>query len=89
MLDVTSSTAFQTADGRIVNRYIWPLQQLLQRIMVRHNKEDIEEIPKPIRRMTFLKMSTTEMESYNVLVSFAKNNLVVTNLDYKTPGAPS
>ena len=87
LLDVDEQTASIVSDTVAVQRFSWPVQSILQRIMVRHNKESIAEIPKPIRRLTFLRMSAAERESYNVLVSLAKNNLVVTGLDYKTPGA--
>ena len=47
-------------------------------VMVRHCKEDISEIPKPIWRVAMLVMSPLEVASYNAVAALAKTNLVVT-----------
>ena len=46
--------------------------------MVRHSKEEIAEIPKPVWKVAMLTMNRVEMASYNAIVALAKTNLVVT-----------
>ena len=50
--------------------------------MVRHSKEDIADIPKPVWATVPLAMSAYEAGAYNALAALARTNLVVTGLDY-------
>lgn len=54
------------------------LSRILCRIMIRHSKEDISEIPKPRYTVTLLDMNDDEKHSYNAVVSLAKANIVTT-----------
>ena len=54
------------------------LSRILCRIMIRHSKEDIPEIPKPRYTVTLLDMNDDEKHSYNAVVSLAKANIVTT-----------
>ncbi|KAG2779206.1 hypothetical protein PC129_g2409 [Phytophthora cactorum] len=63
------------------------LQHLLSRIMMRHTKESIREIlPEPIRRTVFIDPTLTEYSQYNGIAAAVRANLVITNMDPKTPG---
>jgi len=65
------------------------LVELLRRIMVRHTKESIPEIPAPHWGVTRLRMSRLEATTYNTLVSLVHANLVTTDMVGGThaPGA--
>jgi hypothetical protein len=56
-------------------------------VMIRHTKETVAEIPKPIRKSTKIYMSPSEASVYNAFVTLAKSNLLLTDYDEKTPGA--
>ncbi|OQR97757.1 F-box protein [Thraustotheca clavata] len=73
-------------ESREVVGYI-RLQQLLNRIMLRHVKSDITSIPPPKRFTTFIEPSPLEFQVYNTVVGAVRGNLVVTKWDPKTPGA--
>ncbi|CAH0481391.1 unnamed protein product [Peronospora belbahrii] len=63
------------------------LQHLLSRIMIRHTKESIREIlPEPIRRTVFIDPTPSEYAQYNGVAAAVRANLVITNMDPKTPG---
>lgn len=62
------------------------LQMLLSLLMVRHTKEDIEEIPPPLYVKTYSTMSRRELTSYNTLVSAAQMNIKTTSMKGKTSG---
>ncbi|KAG7391804.1 hypothetical protein PHYPSEUDO_003424 [Phytophthora pseudosyringae] len=63
------------------------LQHLLSRIMMRHTKESIREIlPEPIRRTVFIDPTPSEYAQYNGVAAAVRANLVITNMDPKTPG---
>ncbi|GMF46259.1 unnamed protein product [Phytophthora fragariaefolia] len=63
------------------------LQHLLSRIMMRHTKESIREIlPQPIRRTVFIDPTPSEYAQYNGVAAAVRANLVITNMDPKTPG---
>uniref|UniRef100_A0AAV1T4M7 Uncharacterized protein n=1 Tax=Peronospora matthiolae TaxID=2874970 RepID=A0AAV1T4M7_9STRA len=63
------------------------LQHLLSRIMMRHTKESIRQIlPEPIRRTVFIDPTPTEYAQYNGVAAAVRANLVITNMDPKTPG---
>jgi hypothetical protein len=46
--------------------------------MVRHCKEEIEDIPRPVWLMTTLPLNPIEATSYNAVVAMAKGNLIST-----------
>jgi hypothetical protein len=50
-------------------------------LQIRHTKEGIPEIPKPIKRLQLLRMSRLEANTYNTLVSLAQANLISTGLE--------
>ncbi|KAK1948541.1 F-box protein [Phytophthora citrophthora] len=63
------------------------LQHLLSRIMMRHTKESICEIlPEPVRRTVYIDPTPTEYAQYNGVAAAVRANLVITNMDPKTPG---
>ncbi|KAF4038903.1 Helicase conserved C-terminal domain [Phytophthora infestans] len=63
------------------------LQHLLSRIMMRHTKESIREIlPEPTRRTVFIDPTPSEYSQYNGIAAAVRANLVITNMDPKTPG---
>jgi SNF2 family DNA or RNA helicase len=62
------------------------LQHLLSRIMMRHTKESIRELPEPIRRTVFIDPTPSEYAQYNGVAAAVRANLVITNMDPKTPG---
>ncbi|KAG1699688.1 hypothetical protein DVH05_012580 [Phytophthora capsici] len=63
------------------------LQHLLSRIMMRHTKESIREIlPEPVRRTVYIDPTPTEYAQYNGVAAAVRANLVITNMDPKTPG---
>lgn len=59
------------------------LLQTLSHVMIRHTKEAVTSIPKPVWHMSRLQMSLFEKENYNAVAALAKTNLVVTELDYE------
>ena len=64
------------------------LYSVLQTIMLRHTKASISKfIPRPIHKVVYIIPSKAEHAAYNVVVSAARTNLVLTNKDPKTPGA--
>ena len=63
------------------------LIRLLSSCMIRHSKQDILDIPKPVYKVTKLVLSSEEKKVYNSFVALARCNLILTSLDYKTPGA--
>lgn len=63
------------------------LVRLLTESMIRHTKHSIIGIPKPIYRLTKLVLGSEEKKTYNSLVALIRVNLVLTGLDYKTPGS--
>ncbi|OWZ17618.1 F-box protein [Phytophthora megakarya] len=66
---------------------LYRLQHLLSRIMMRHTKQSIREIlPGPIRRTVFIDPTPTEYAHYNGVAAAVRANLVITNMDPKTPG---
>ena len=71
-------------DGNLTSFY--RLQMLLSLLMVRHTKEDIEEIPPPLYVRTYTSMSRRELTSYNTLVSAAQMNIRTTSMKGKTSG---
>ena len=50
--------------------------------LIRHMKADIKDIPKPIYRYSYLKMSENERSAYNAVVALVQSNLVTTEKDY-------
>lgn len=63
------------------------LQHLLSRIMIRHTKDSISEVlPKPIRRTVYINPTPSEYAQYNGVAAAVRANLVITNMDPKTPG---
>lgn len=56
------------------------LVTLLRRIMIRHTKEGIPEIPPPRWNVTRLRMSKVEADTYNTLVSLVQANLITTGM---------
>jgi SNF2 family DNA or RNA helicase len=63
------------------------LSRLLSENMIRHTKKSIFNIPKPFYKLTRLVLSAEEIKVYNTLVTIVRINLVLTGLDYRTPGA--
>lgn len=51
-------------------------------MMIRHVKEDVAEIPKPIFRQTRLHLSDEERTAYNAMVALVQSNVVTTENDY-------
>lgn len=47
-------------------------------VMVRHCKEDIADIPRPVWRVTILPLNEIEAASYNAVIAVAKANYVCT-----------
>ena len=60
---------------------------LLKLFMVRHTKNDIEELPPPEFCTTTIKMSGEEVTTYNTLVCAIQTNLILTSMEGKTSGA--
>jgi SNF2 family DNA or RNA helicase len=60
---------------------------LLNFLMVRHTKLDIEELPPPHYHTIFLPMSCEEVTTYNTLVCAVQSNLLITSMEGKTSGA--
>ena len=50
-------------------------------VMVRHSKDVVADIPKPVFRSVPLAMSASEAGAYNAIATLARANLVVTELD--------
>ncbi len=50
--------------------------------LIRHLKCDIKDIPRPIYRYSYLKLSETERSAYNAVVALVQSNLVTTEKDY-------
>lgn len=63
------------------------LTRLLSENLIRHSKQCILNIPKPIYKVTRLVLSSEEISVYNTLVAIVRSNLVLTGLDYRNPGA--
>ena len=61
------------------------LQELLSASLIRHTKTEIPEIPRPVRKLSLLSLSTEEAQEYNTLVSLARTNMVTTEKDYEFP----
>ena len=70
--------------GSIVS--FFRLRSLLQLVMKRHTKLDIEEIPSPIFRETVVPMSSIEVNTYNTLVAGVQLNLLLTSMEGRTSG---
>ena len=62
------------------------VRKLLELLMVRHTKLDIDELPLPIRRANILPMGVEETKAYNTLVCAVQSNLVITSMEGKTSG---
>ena len=62
------------------------LRMMLSLLMVRHTKNDIEEIPPPRYIKTHTDMSQQELMSYNTLVTAAQMNIKTTSMKGKTSG---
>mmetsp|Transcript_39858 Transcript_39858/g.119939 ORF Transcript_39858/g.119939 Transcript_39858/m.119939 type:complete len:755 (-) Transcript_39858:80-2344(-) len=62
------------------------LHSLLSLLLVRHTKENIEEIPSPVFINTFIDMSKEEIQTYNTLVSAVQQNITTTSMEGKTSG---
>ena len=60
------------------------IQHLLSMFMVRHTKEDIEELPKPRFNHVYMDLSAKEIMTYNTLVSAVQANLITTTMEGKT-----
>lgn len=60
------------------------IQHLLSMFMVRHTKEDIEELPKPKFNHIYMDLSAKEIMTYNTLVSAVQANLITTTMKGKT-----
>ncbi|KAI9906649.1 hypothetical protein PsorP6_004638 [Peronosclerospora sorghi] len=64
------------------------LQHLLSCIMLRHTKQSIREVlPEPIRHTVFIDPTPSEYAQYNGVAAAVRANLVITNMDPKTPGS--
>lgn len=46
--------------------------------MIRHTKDSLKSLPKPVYIVTKLQMSASERDAYNTIVALAKANLVLT-----------
>ena len=62
------------------------LQHLLNLFMVRHTKQDIDQLHKPVFTMTRTVMSADENQAYDTLVSAVQINLITTAMKGKTSG---
>ncbi|EQC36346.1 hypothetical protein SDRG_06451 [Saprolegnia diclina VS20] len=62
------------------------LRHLLNRIMLRHVKSDVQSIPDPVRTHVIVPPSDLEYRIYNGVVGVIRGNLVVTKWDPLTPG---
>jgi hypothetical protein len=62
------------------------LRLLLSLLMVRHAKDDIDELSPPEYEVTTLPMSVEEVSTYNTLVSAAQSNLLITSMEGRTSG---
>jgi SNF2 family DNA or RNA helicase len=65
---------------------LYRLRSLLQLLMVRHTKRDIEELQPPRYQTTTLQMSSEEVKTYNTLVCAVQSNLIITSMKGKTSG---
>jgi SNF2-related domain/Helicase conserved C-terminal domain len=63
------------------------LRSLLSLLMVRHTKNDIEELAPPIYKVNRFSMSQEEVSTYNTLVCAVQSNLLITSMKGKTSGA--
>lgn len=63
------------------------VRSLLSLLMVRHTKNDIEELPSPIYKTKILPMSQEEVTTYNTLCCAVQSNLLITSMEGKTSGA--
>ncbi|CAM9739199.1 unnamed protein product [Chrysoparadoxa australica] len=62
------------------------LRRVLSRIMIRHTKEFVGEIPTPIRKVTRIPMTKSEAIAYDTVVVFCHTNILITNLKGRTSG---
>jgi hypothetical protein len=62
------------------------MKSLFTLLMVRHTKNDIEELPPPTYKTTILPMSQEEVSTYNTLCCAIQTNLLVTSMNGKTSG---
>ena len=62
------------------------LRHLLNLFMVRHTKNDIKQLHKPIFTITRTEMSAPEKMTYNTLVTAVQINLITTSMEGKTSG---
>lgn len=62
------------------------IRQLLNLFMVRHTKNDIQQLHKPIFMRKYTNMSDSEILAYNTLVSAVQSNLIITTMEGKTSG---
>lgn len=62
------------------------LKHLLSYLMVRHTKDDLDEIPPPIYSTTSISLSQSEKKTYNTLVSSIRTNIITTSMEGKTSG---
>ncbi|KAL3916116.1 MAG: hypothetical protein SGILL_005327, partial [Bacillariaceae sp.] len=62
------------------------LRSLFSLLMVRHTKNDIEELSPPIYNTKILPMSQEEVTTYNTLVCGIQSNLLLTSMKGKTSG---
>ncbi|GMH87103.1 hypothetical protein TrST_g9992 [Triparma strigata] len=54
---------------------------LLQQVMVRHDKRNIAGIPKPIFKNTKVNMADVEVLAYNTITSAARLNIILTTME--------
>ena len=71
-------------DGKLSAFY--RLRSLLEVLMVRHTKLDIEELPRPKFDTKMLPLSAPEVKAYNTLVSAVQSNLLLTAMIAKVSG---
>jgi len=62
------------------------LRSLLNLFMVRHTKENVLELRRPIFSRTYTDMSNSEILAYNTLVSAIQMNIFTTSMEGKTSG---
>ncbi len=71
-------------DGHLAS--FFNLRHLLNLFMVRHTKDDVQQLFKPVSTITQTDMTTSEKVAYNTLVSAVQMNLVATSMKGKTSG---
>jgi len=63
------------------------LKQLLSVVMIRHTKEHVANLPRPIFKTNYLRMSKAETLAYNTITTVARINIVTTTMEgAKTSG---